>query len=124
MEFQFPANPSIGETVINPVTGTTYEWSAPGRWAIKTLSADSVTVYEGPTAPPPASHYQLWFDTTTNSLKYYYCGADEECTWITTAFNEEGVEAVLGQLAQMSNAIIELQSKVNTLENTFFLILE
>ena len=124
MEFQFPANPSIGETVINPVTGTTYEWASPGRWVIKTLSSESITVYEGSSEPPPASQYKLWFDTTTYSLKYYFCDDQGDCQWLTTAFNEEGVEQVLAQLQQMSNVIIELQTKVNTLENTSFLILE
>ena len=126
MEFQFPANPAVGDTVVNPTTGTTYIWSdPPGRWSIQTISdVNSITVFEGDAPPPAASGYQLWFDTLSNSLKYYYCSPDGDCKWITTAFNEEGVETVIAQLTEMSNAIIELQSKVTTLENTFFLILE
>ena len=125
MEFQFPANPKVGDTVINPLTGTTYEFKAPGKWSIQSLtSSGDISVYEGPEPPPSASEYKLWFDTNSASLKYYYCDANNDCHWLTTAFNEEGVELLLSQLTAMSNVIIDLQTKVQTLESTFFLILE
>ena len=129
MEFQFPANPSVGDTVINPTTGTTYEFESPGKWNIKFVQPSSpvsgdISIYEGSTPPPAGSEFKLWFDTSTESLKYYYCDPNNDCNWVTTALSSEGVELLLSQLTAMSNVIIDLQTKVQTLESTAFLILE
>ena len=49
MEFQFPANPSVGDTVTNPLTGTTYVWSDKGRWKVNNVASQNVSIFEGDT---------------------------------------------------------------------------
>ena len=78
MEFQFPANPQVGDTVKNETTGVNYVWVLPGKWR--------VTYGTTSTIPTP--------------------------------------EALIETVQELSNVIIDLQTKVNTLESTSFLILE
>ena len=124
MEFQFPANPSVGDTVTNPLTGTTYVWSDKGRWKVNNVVSQSVSIFEGSSPPPLTSQYQLWFDTTTETLKYFYCDNENNCNWVTTAFGGGSNEALAATVTQLSSVIMELQTKVTTLENTAFILME
>jgi len=125
MEFQFPASPESGDSVLNPSTGVHYVWTAPpGQWRVKNIARANVSVYEGTTAPPPEANYSLWFNTLTNTLLYYYCPPDENCQWVSTAFNEDNEDAFLDKIQTLSDAIIELHTKVNVLENTSFILME
>ena len=125
MTFQFPNNPSVGDTVTNASTGTTYEWvSPPGVWKIKSADTPNVSVYEGPEPPPVPSEYLLWFDTNSLTLKYFYCSGENECNWVSSAFTDESIESLMSVVSELSNVIIELQTKVNVLENTSFILME
>lgn len=124
MEFQFPANPNVGDTVTNQATGTTYVWSSRGRWSVNTISSQNVTVFEGSSPPPLASEYTLWFDTSSETLKYFYCDASSNCDWVSTNFSGDSNEALMSTVSQLSNVILELQTKVLNLENSAFILME
>lgn len=126
MEFQFPANPQVGDTVTNETTGVNYVFASPGVWKISAIAntVSGAPVYEGSSPPTEDSGYALWFDTNVLALKYYYVDSSGEGEWILASFDDLSVEALLATVAQMSNVIIDLQTKVNTLESTSFLTLE
>ena len=124
MEFQFPANPSVGDTVTNPLTSTTYIWASSGKWKVHNVDTQNISIYEGASPPALASEYSLWFDTTSNTLKYFYCDDLNNCNWVSTSFSGESNEQLMATVSHLSNVIIELQTKVNTLENSTFILME
>ena len=121
MEFQFPANPQVGDTVENPTTGTSYIWSG-SAWKVN-KSGGFHGIYEGAT-PPASGEYKLWWDADAEVLKYFYCDENGYCEWRTTAFSSDSTETLLQALDDMSNVILDLKSKVESLELTSFLLLE
>lgn len=83
--FQFP-DPLIQQTVVNPVTGSTYQWQdPPGKWVV-TVKAREVSdiIWEGDD-PPFAPGYKLWYSTDTLELYFYYCDGNGVCAWIPTS---------------------------------------
>lgn len=126
MSFQFPSNPEAGDQVINPITGTSYVWVVPpGKWSVATTPSVTTSIYSSLTEPPVGSRYELWFDNTTETLRYYYVNPDTNTAdWVTTAFSETSTESLVNTINTLSNVIIDLQTKVDELENSAFLLME
>jgi hypothetical protein len=122
MPFQFP-DPNIQTEVVHPVTGETWHYHD-GAWEVEDSHTDPVTPS---THSHPVTHapYALSAEVDQN---------EEQLQAIsTTLFNlvnkVDELETLdlnnaLSALAVAQADIIELKSKVNTLELTSFLIME
>jgi len=114
--FQFP-DPAVTQTVVNPITGSTYQWKEPpGKWVV-TVSLREVgdIIWEGDTPPNPIGDYKLWYSTDTLELYFYYCDANGVCAWVPTS-------APITMLEDLDVAVSDLKAdvyKINiaTLEN-------
>ena len=72
--FQFP-DPQTGQTtVVNPITGSTYQWKEPpGKWVVVTKIREvGDIIWEGDAPPNPIGDYKLWYSTDTLELYFYY----------------------------------------------------
>ena len=85
--FNFP-DPTVQQTVVNPITGSTYQWKEPpGKWVL-TVSVRDVSdiIWEGDNPPNPIGDYKLWYSTDTLELYFYYCDAlMDVCAWLPTS---------------------------------------
>jgi hypothetical protein len=97
MPFQFP-DPSIQSSIVHPVTGETWEYIN-GAWE----SISNIDDHED------EDHQEAF------AAKSIEAEVEE---------NEETIEVVMAALLQAKADIIELRSKVDSLELTSFLILE
>ena len=61
MAFQFPANPTLLETVVNPITGSTYQWRDDlSKWILTRQTTEiSEIIWEGDSPPNPVGDYKL-----------------------------------------------------------------
>ena len=122
MPFQFP-NPAVQDEVVHPVTGETWHYHD-GAWEVE----DSL-----PDAAIPSTHSH----PTTHAAKAIEIEVDQNEEQLqalsTTVFNmlndvnslkNLDLTDALSALAIAQQDIIELKSKVNTLELTSFLTLE
>ena len=84
--FQFP-DPAVQTTVVNPLTGSTYQWKEPpGKWVVTVSMRDvSDIIWEGDKGPQPIGDYKLWYSTETLELYYYYCDENGVCAWLPTS---------------------------------------
>ena len=84
--FQFP-DPAVEQTVVNTLTGSTYQWKEdPGKWVITAkLREVSDIIWEGDNPPNPVGDYKLWYSTDTLELYFYYCDANNVCAWVPTS---------------------------------------
>ena len=83
--FQFP-DPLVQQTVVNPVTGSTYQWQdPPGKWVV-TVKAREVSdiIWEGDDSPS-APGYKLWYSTDTLELYFYYTDSNGTGAWLPTS---------------------------------------
>ena len=84
--FQFP-DPSQGiTTVVNPITGSTYQWKEPpGKWVL-TTKRENTTVWENdePPVPNPGT-FMFWYHTAELELYYWYSDENEKGAWVPTA---------------------------------------
>ena len=122
MPFQFP-DPNVQTEVIHPVTGETWHYHS-GAWEVEDSHPDAAipSTHSHPTVHAP---YALSSEVDQN---------EEQLQAITTtllnvANKLETLESLdlnnaLSALATAQADIIELKSKVNTLELTSFLIME
>lgn len=116
--FEFP-NPVDQQTVVNPVTGTTYQWKEPpGKWVVTTkANATGSLIWEGPNPPIPVEDYRFWFDTVGLELYFYHCYAVDDCEWLqisTPIQNISDLEAAVTQL-QQDVGILKQEVSENTL---------
>ena len=122
MPFQFP-DPAVQDEVVHPVTGETWHY-LDGAWEVEDSGHDAVI---------PSTHSH----PTTHAAKSIEQEVDQNEEQLqalsTTLFNlvnkVDSLESLdlnnaLSALATAQADIIELKSKVNTLELTSFLILE
>ena len=116
--FNFP-DPTIQQTVTNPITGSTYQWKEPpGKWVITTkVRAVSDIIYEGDTPPTPRGEYKLWYSTDTLELYFYYCDANAVCAWVPTSVPIQVLEDLNAFAAQAEVDIDQLQYKQQLLQN-------
>ena len=72
MAFQFPASPAPYATVINDITGSTYQWRPDlTKWVVTSKQATgSDLIWEGDAPPDPIGDYKLWYSTDTLELYF------------------------------------------------------
>ena len=101
--FNFP-DPTIQQTVTNPITGSTYQWKEPpGKWVITTkIRAGSDIIYEGDNPPIPRGDYKLWYSTDTLELYFWYEDVNGNGAWVPTA-------APITMLEDLDNSVFELR---------------
>ena len=105
--FNFP-DPTIQQTVTNPITGSTYQWKEPpGKWVITTkVRAVSDIIYEGDTPPTPRGEYKLWYSTDTLELYFWYEDENGVGAWVPTS-------APITMLEDLDNTVFELRRDLN-----------
>ena len=105
--FQFP-DPSVETTVVNPITGSTYQWKEPpGKWVITTkLSQGSDIIYEGDSPPNPRGDYKLWYSTDTLELYFWYEDVNGVGAWVPTS-------APITMLEDLDNTVFDLGVMLN-----------
>ena len=122
MPFQFP-DPAVQDEVVHPVTGETWHYHD-GAWEVEDSLPDAAipSTHSHPTVHAPKD-LEIEVDQNEEQLQ----------ALSTTLFNlvnkVDSLESLdlnnaLSALATAQADIIELKSKVNTLELTSFLILE
>ena len=101
--FQFP-DPILQQTVVNPITGSTYQWKEPpGKWVVSVkLREVSDIVWEGDKPPTPVGDYKLWYSTDTLELYFYYCDEFNTCAWVPTS-------APITMLEDLDDTVFELR---------------
>ena len=84
--FNFP-DPTDHSTVVNPITGSTYQWKEPpGKWVIITkLREITDIIWEGDTPPEPRNDYKLWYSTDTLELYFWYEDVNGVGAWVPTS---------------------------------------
>ena len=123
--YQFP-DPQIQETVINPITGSTYQWkNPPGKWTLVAQPKTQVSdiIWEGETPPNPVGDYKLWYSIDTLELYFYYTDTQGTSAWIPTAKPITGLESVIAEvnvagvdIAQVKLEIIENNADIQRLQ--------
>ena len=117
--FQFP-DPTVNQTVVNPITGSTYQWKEPpGKWVLIAQPQTQVSdiIWEGDSPPAPVGDYKLWYSTDTLELYFYYCDANGVCAWVPTSVPIQVLENLNEFAAQAEVDIDQLQYKQTLLQN-------
>ena len=116
--FQFP-DPADTQTVVNPITGSTYQWKEPpGKWVVTTkMRGVSDIIYEGDNPPNPIGDYKLWYSTDTLELYFHYCDANGVCAWVPTSAPITMLEDLDAGLAEVKANVVAINQAVNTNEN-------
>ena len=116
--FNFP-DPTIQQTVTNPITGSTYQWKEPpGKWVITTkVRAVSDIIYEGDTPPTPRGEYKLWYSTDTLELYFWYEDVNGVGAWVPTSAPITMLEDLDAGLAEVKANVVAINQAVNTNEN-------
>ena len=105
--FQFP-DPAVNPTVVNPITGSTYQWKEPpGKWVLIAQPQTQVSdlIWEGDNPPAPPEDYKLWYSTDTLELYFYYCDDNGTCAWIPTS-------KPITMLDDLDTAVAELRTDI------------
>ena len=105
--FQFP-DPADQKTVVNPITGSTYQWKEPpGKWVV-TVSVRQVEeiIYEGDNPPTPRGDYKLWYSTDTLELYFWYEDENGNGAWVPTS-------APITMLEDLDNTVFEIRKDLN-----------
>ena len=118
--FQFP-DPSVQQTVVNSITGSTYQWKEPpGKWVV-TVSVRKVEdiVYEGDNPPIPRGDYKLWYSTDTLELYFWYEDENGNGAWVPTSAPitmledlDEGLFEVRQDLIATNVAVRENENRI------------
>ena len=106
--FQFP-DPAVEQTVINPITGSTYQWkNDPGKWVL-TVSVRKVEdiIWEGDNPPIPRGDYKLWYSTDTLELYFWYEDENGNGAWVPTS-------APITMLEDLDNTVFELRTDLTS----------
>ena len=116
--FQFP-NPNDTQTVVNPITGSTYQWKEPpGKWVVTTkLRGVSDIIYEGDNPPNPIGDYKLWYSTDTLELYFHYCDVNGVCAWLPTSAPITMLEDLDAGLAEVKADVVAINQATITNEN-------
>jgi hypothetical protein len=117
--FQFP-DPTVNSTVVNPITGSTYQWKEPpGKWVLNAQASGVVSeiIWEGDSPPLPVGEYKLWYSTDTLELYFYYCDTNGVCAWVPTSVPIQVLEDLNAFAAEAEIDIDQLQYKQQLLQN-------
>ena len=119
--FQFP-DPTVTQTVVNPITGSTYQWKEPpGKWVVSVkMRTVSDIIYEGDTPPTPVGDYKLWYSTNALELYYYYCDPNDVCAWLPTSTPIQILEGLNSVVAAQSVTIQQQLARIQALEQAVF----
>ena len=119
--FQFP-DPVDATTVVNPITGSTYQWKfPPGKWVVTTKHQGTISdiLWEGDSPPDPVDNYKLWYSTDTLELYFHYCDSNGTCAWVPTSAPitmiqdlDEGVFELRQDLNQTNIAVAENENRI------------
>ena len=121
MAFQFPASPAPYATVINDITGSTYQWRPDlTKWVVTSKQATgSDLIWEGDAPPDPIGDYKLWYSTDTLELYFHYCDANGVCAWVPTSAPitmledlDEGLFEVKQDLIATNVAVRENENRI------------
>ena len=124
--FQFP-DPSTGQTtVVNPITGSTYQWKEPpGKWVVATkVRQVEDIIWEGDAPPDPIGDYKLWYSTDTLELYFYYTDANGTSAWLPTSAPITMLEDLDEGLFEVRQLLNQVNSAAITNENDIILIRE
>ena len=102
--FQFPATPDNLDSVVNPITGSTYQWRADlSKWVLtrspETTGSD--LIWEGDNPPDPIGDYKLWYSTDTLELYFFYEDVNGNGAWVPTA----APITLVGDIAELNTTI-------------------
>ena len=116
--FQFPDTSTGETTVVNPITGSTYQWTEPpGKWVVSVkLREVSDIIWEGDTPPDPVGEYKLWYSTDTLELYFYYTDSVGTSAWLPTSKPITLLEELDKNLASVQLELAQTNAAVN--ENT------
>ena len=123
--FQFP-DPADQKTVVNPITGSTYQWKEPpGKWVV-TVSVRQVEdiIWEGDSPPDPIGDYKLWYSTDTLELYFHYTDANGVSAWVPTSAPITMLEDLDEGLFEVRQLLNQVNSAAITNENDIILIRE
>ena len=123
--FNFP-DPTIQQTVTNPITGSTYQWKEPpGKWVITTkVRAVSDIIYEGDSPPAPRGDFKLWYSTDSLELYFWYEDINGNGAWVPTAAPITMLEDLDEGLFEVRQLLNQVNSAAITNENDIILIRE
>ena len=105
--FQFP-DPAVEQTVVNTLTGSTYQWKEdPGKWVITAkLREVSDIIWEGDEEPNPnPGDYKLWYHTDKLELYFWYEDVNGIGAWVPTS-------APITMLEDLDTAVAELRTDI------------
>ena len=115
--FQFP-DPTVEQTVINTLTGSTYQWiEDPGKWVVTAkLREVSDIIWEGDDEPDPnPGNYKLWYHTDKLELYFWYEDENDNGAWVPTSAPITMIEDLDRQVFDL-NVLLQ-QVNVATSEN-------
>ena len=115
--FNFP-DPTVQQTVTNPITGSTYQWKEPpGKWVITTkVRAVQDIIYEGDLPPSPRGDYKLWYSTDTLELYFWYEDENGVGAWVPTSAPITMLEDLDTGLSEVKLGLVAANVAIN--ENT------
>jgi hypothetical protein len=105
--FQFP-DPAVEQTVVNTLTGSTYQWKEdPGKWVVTAkLREVSDIIWEGDDEPDPnPGDYKLWYHTDKLELYFWYEDVNGVGAWVPTS-------APITMIEDLDIALNELRTDV------------
>ena len=109
MPFTFPEVPTENQTVVNEITGSTYQWRSDlSKWVITVRHTQiSDIVWEGDDEPDPnPGDYKLWYHTDKLELYFWYEDVNGTGAWVPTS-------APITLLEDLDEAVAELKVDVN-----------
>ena len=125
MAFQFP-DPTVEQQVINPITGSLYQWvDPPGKWILVDQgTAVSDIIFEGDSPPEPRGDYKLWYSTDTLELYFWYEDVNGVGAWVPTSAPITMLEDLDEGLFEVRQLLNQVNSAAITNENDIILIRE
>ena len=117
--FQFP-DPAVEQTVINTLTGSTYQWKEdPGKWVITAKTRDVGTIiWEGDDEPNPnPGDYKLWYHTDKLELYFWYEDVNGVGAWVPTSAPITMLEDLDAAVAELKSDVVQINAATQTNEN-------
>ena len=118
MAFQFPETPVPYETVLNDITGSTYQWRPDlTKWVITgKMATGTDLIWEGDAPPDPIGDYKLWYSTDTLELYFYYTDVNGVSAWVPTSAPITMLEDLDTGLSEVKLGLVAANVAIN--ENT------
>jgi len=120
--FQFPSDPKENDTVVNSLTGSTYQWKTPpGKWVVTFQEKQiSEVIWEGDSPPDPIGEFRLWYSTDTLELYYYFIDGNGVAAWLPTAKPITLLKEIEDSIVVQTNRIDNLVAEIANLKLTVF----